>query len=29
LGGFNDLELSLIKRYLFGIKKNLVKIIGV
>jgi O-antigen/teichoic acid export membrane protein len=29
LGGFNDFELSLIKKYLFGIKKNLVKIIGV
>ncbi len=29
LGGFNDRELSLIKRYLFGIKNSLVKIIGI
>ncbi|MDW5550430.1 flippase [Methanosarcina sp.] len=27
LGGFNDLELSLIKRYLFGIRNSLIKII--
>ena len=29
LGGFSDHERSLIKRYLFGIKKNLAKIIGI
>ena len=29
LGGFSDHERSLIKRYLFGIKKSLAKIIGI
>lgn len=29
LGGFSDQELSLIKKCLFGVKKNLVKIIGI
>ena len=29
LGGFSDHELSLIKRYLFGVKKSLAKIIGI
>jgi len=29
LGGFNDSEISLIKRYLFGVKNSLIKNIGI
>ena len=29
LGGLSDLEISIIKKYLFGIKRDLIKIIGI